>query len=49
MLGLILWLVLIFIIVVCTYPGFLTFLLCVAPIGIGAYALVAWIEHKLTK
>lgn len=50
MLGLILWAVLIIIIAACACPGFLTFLLCVAlPVGVGVYALVAWIENKLTK
>lgn len=50
MLGLILWAILIIIIAACACPGFLTFLFCVAlPIGIGVYALVAWLNEKFSK
>ena len=45
MCGIILWLVLIFIIVCCACPGFLTFLIFVAlPIGIGVFFLASWVR-----
>lgn len=50
MLCIILWTVLILIIVIYACPGFLTFLLCVGiPVGIAIFALVSWIQNKLTK
>lgn len=48
MLGLILWIILIFIIVVFSCPGFLTFLFCVAlPFGILFYIFILWIKGEL--
>lgn len=50
MIGLILWAILIFIIVACACPGFLTSLFCVAlPIVFGVYALAAWLNNKFSK
>ena len=48
MLGIYLWLILIFIWCVLDTPGFLPFLLFVAlPVGIGVFLLVNWIDDKL--
>lgn len=50
MIGLILWAILIIIIAAYANPGFIPFLLFVAlPIGIGVYALVAWLNEKFSK
>ncbi len=50
MIGIILWAILIIFIVICACPGFLTFLFCVAlPVGIAVFALVSWIQNKLSK
>lgn len=50
MIGIILWALLIIFIVICTCPGYLTFLFCVAlPVSIGIYALFAWIDDKINK
>ncbi len=48
MIGIIVWLVLIFIIVCAACPGFLTFLICVAlPVGIVLFIVLNWIKDKL--
>lgn len=48
MIGIILWLIVIFIIACCTCPGFLTFLFCVAlPFGILFYIFILWIKGEL--
>lgn len=50
MVGIILWAVLILIIAIYAIPGYLTFLVCVAlPVGIAIFALVSWIQNKITK
>ncbi len=48
MIGIIVWLVMIFVIVSLACPGYLTFLFCVAlPIGVVLYILLEWIKDKL--
>ncbi len=47
MVGIIIWAILIIFIAICVNPGFLTFLLFVGlPVGIGVYALTAWLQKK---
>ena len=47
--GIIVWLVLIFIIVLGTVPNFLTMLFCSSAIVISAYFLLRWIGRKLFR
>lgn len=50
MIGIILWLILIFIIAVCSCPGFITFLVCVGiPVAVGAYFLGVWLDKIISK
>lgn len=49
MIGVVLWAILIIFIVICTCPGFLTFLFCVAlPVGIAVFVLASWLRDKFS-
>lgn len=49
MIGIVLWAILIIFIVICTCPGFLTFLFCVAlPVGIAVFVLASWLRDKFS-